>query len=72
MRQPHRVILRNKAVVLSFFTAQAADLARQANEAEREGKDWRARDLWALARDTAPADAFTKSYCSEHAEARAA
>lgn len=65
---PHRVILRSKAVVLSFWTAQAAGIAANAAQYEREGKLPEAREFFAHARDLSPADVFTRRYCDAHSK----
>lgn len=71
-RQPHRLTLQTTPpTVLKFWTAQAADLAAQAVGEERAGNMDRAAYLWGLARVTAPADAFTRSYCDEHSRVAA-
>lgn len=68
-RSPHRVILRSKAVVLSFWTAQAAGIAANAAQYEVDGRADEARDAFAIARDLSPADLFTKRYCDAHSKA---
>jgi len=63
-RRPHRLKLGPH--VLSFWTVQGVDLARNAAESELDGNAERARDLWAIARATSPADASTKAFCDSH------
>lgn len=72
-RQPHRLTIHSVTppVILSFWTAQATELAQLAAEAERASNMAHAAHLWGLAAVTAPADAFTKSYCTEHAKVAA-
>lgn len=70
-RQPHRLILRTPTSVpqlLSFWTAQAVQIARNAAEHERQGDFENARLCWSLARDLSPADAVTRCFCDEHAQ----
>lgn len=68
-RQPHRLILRGvtPGVVLSFWTAQGACIAKNAADAEREGRAEDAKNYWSIARDTSPADPSTKNYCAARA-----
>jgi hypothetical protein len=67
-RQPHRFIPKaHPGVVLSFWTAQAAGIARNACIAEHEGRSEDASNYWALARDLSPADAATRRFCDERA-----
>lgn len=69
-RQPHRLIVPGSApVVLSFWTAQAAQIARNGADAEREGRLDDARNYFSIARDLSPADEATKRYCDQHARA---
>ena len=71
-RQPHRLTLRTTPpTVLKFWTAQAADLAAQAVDEGHAGNHERAAYLWSLARDTAPANDFTRDYCDEHSKVAA-
>lgn len=69
-RQPHRLTVHgnNPPAVLSFWTATAAVIARNAAEYERNGQLEQARRAWAVAREATPADPFTKAYCDEHAQ----
>lgn len=72
-RWPHRLILKGATppVVLSFWTAQAVEIARNAAQAEREGRLEEARDYWSIARATSPADPATAAYCDEHSKVTA-
>lgn len=71
-RQPHKLTLNTTPpTVLKFWTAQAAQLAANGAEYERTGRMDKAAECWNLAALTAPANAFTKSYCQDHAKVAA-
>lgn len=70
VRAPHTLTIHlvKPPVTLRFWTVQALELASQAAEAQAEGDSENAQRLWSLARDTAPADDFTRNHCAERAK----